>query len=62
MFDESVREELEELASYFPIDKPLYAVGGCVRDYLRGKEFYDVDLSGGMKPEELIELLDKTAK
>ena len=60
MFDESVREELEELASYFPIDKPLYAVGGCVRDYLRGKEFYDVDLSGGMKPEELIELLDKT--
>ncbi len=60
MFDESVREELEELASYFPIDKPLYAVGGCVRDYLRGKEFYDVDLSGGMKPEELIDLLNKT--
>lgn len=60
MFDESVRVELEELASYFPTDKPLYAVGGCVRDYLRGKECYDIDLSGGVKPDELVEILSKT--
>ncbi len=57
MFDDLTRRELEELASYFPKDKPLYAVGGCVRDYLRGEKSYDVDLSGGVKPDELIEIL-----
>ena len=60
MFDESVKAELEELASYFPIDMPLYAVGGCVRDYLRGKECYDIDLSGGVRPDDLVELLSKS--
>lgn len=60
MFDESVRVELEELASYFPIDKPLYAVGGCVRDRLRNKKCYDIDLSGEVKPDELVEILSKT--
>ena len=55
-----MRVELEELASYFPIDMPLYAVGGCVRDHLRGKKCYDVDLSGGVKPDELVEILGKT--
>ncbi|MDE6472342.1 MAG: CCA tRNA nucleotidyltransferase [Clostridia bacterium] len=60
LFDESVKAELEELASYFPIDMPLYAVGGCVRDYLRGKECYDVDLSGGVRPNDLVELLSKS--
>ena len=60
MFEDSVRKELEELASYFPKDKPLYAVGGCVRDYLRGKECYDVDLSGGVKPDELTGILAPT--
>ena len=60
MFDEKTRVELEELASYFPKDKPLYAVGGCVRDHLRGKECYDVDLSGGVKPDELIEILQSS--
>lgn len=61
MFDEKTRVELEDLASYFPIDKPLYAVGGCVRDSLRGKECYDVDLTGAVKPEELIKALCKSS-
>ncbi|MDE6604462.1 MAG: CCA tRNA nucleotidyltransferase [Clostridia bacterium] len=61
MFDEKTRVELQELASYFPIDKPLYAVGGCVRDHLRGKGCYDIDLAGGVKPEELIEILSKSS-
>ncbi len=57
MFDEKTSIELKTLASYFPIDKPLYAVGGCVRDYLRGKGYYDIDLAGGVKPEELVGIL-----
>ena len=60
MFDDLTRADLEKLASYFPIDKPLYAVGGCVRDHLRGKECYDIDLSGGVKPNELIDILANT--
>lgn len=60
MFDENIRVELEKLASYFPSEKPLYAVGGCVRDYLRGKECYDIDLSGAVKPSDLVEILGKT--
>ncbi|MDE6372169.1 MAG: HD domain-containing protein, partial [Clostridia bacterium] len=61
MFDEKTRVDLEELASRFPTDKPLYAVGGCVRDYLRGKQCYDIDLAGGVKPEELVGLLDNSS-
>lgn len=50
-------KELEELAEYFPGDSPLYAVGGCVRDAIRGEKCYDVDLSGAVEPHELVELL-----
>ena len=61
MFDEKTRAELQELASCFPTDKPLYAVGGCVRDHLRGKDCYDIDLAGGVTPEELMDILRKSS-
>lgn len=57
MFDGIDDTQLKELAKYFPDDRPLYAVGGCVRDYLIGRKCYDVDLSGGVKPSELVKLL-----
>ncbi|MDE6758762.1 MAG: CCA tRNA nucleotidyltransferase [Clostridia bacterium] len=50
-------EELKKLSGYFPKDRRLYAVGGCVRDALRGKPCYDIDLAGTSTPEQLIELL-----
>lgn len=50
-------EELKKLSGYFPKERHLYAVGGCVRDALRGKPCYDVDLAGGITPEQLTELL-----
>ena len=32
----------------------LYAVGGCVRDALLGREVHDVDLASKARPDELI--------
>lgn len=52
--------ELEELARYFPDGRELYAVGGCVRDAIRGVQCYDVDLSGAVPPEELVKILAKS--
>ena len=60
MFSLLRSEELKTLAGLFPKDKPLYAVGGCVRDGLRGVEFYDIDLAGALLPEQLKDLLDGT--
>lgn len=51
-------EELKKLGGLFPKDKPLYAVGGCVRDALRGKPYYDIDLAGAATPEQLSALLE----
>lgn len=58
MFSRLQSEELTKLAKLFPSDKPLYAVGGCVRDSIRGAEFYDIDLAGAVLPDELAEILD----
>ena len=33
----------------------LYAVGGCVRDALLGREVHDVDLASRLRPEEMLE-------
>ena len=33
----------------------LYAVGGCVRDSLLGREVHDIDLASRLRPDELIE-------
>lgn len=57
MFSEEQNRELKELAGYFPEDKPLYAVGGCVRDAIRKADFYDIDLAGAVLPDELREIL-----
>ncbi|MDE7337578.1 MAG: HD domain-containing protein [Clostridia bacterium] len=51
------QEELKRLASHFPKEKKLYAVGGCVRDALRGKPCYDIDLAGAITPDELTVIL-----
>lgn len=53
-------DELKSLSQYFPADKKLYAVGGCVRDALRGKEFFDIDLTGEATPQELEQILSNT--
>lgn len=37
----------------------LYAVGGCVRDALLGREVHDVDLTSRARPDELIALAEK---
>lgn len=52
-------EELKRLASYFPENKKLYAVGGCVRDALRGKQCYDIDLAGAILPQDLQSVLEE---
>ena len=49
--------ELKKISGYFPKDRRLYAVGGCVRDALRGKPCYDVDLAGAVTPEQLSQIL-----
>lgn len=53
LFTYAQKEDLEKLSGCFPCSKPLYAVGGCVRDALRGRPFYDIDLAGTLTPEEL---------
>lgn len=47
-----MNEELKVLAAQFPPDKPLYAVGGCVRDELLGREVYDIDLTSACLQEQ----------
>ncbi len=37
-----------------------YAVGGCVRDMLRGEEPHDYDITTSAPPEEMIRLFEKT--
>lgn len=50
---------LEELASLFP--KPLYAVGGFVRDALLGYEAGDIDVASSLAPDEVKTLLTGTS-
>ncbi|MDE5617943.1 MAG: CCA tRNA nucleotidyltransferase, partial [Clostridia bacterium] len=47
-------DELERLARFFPSDKPLYAVGGCVRDKIMGRSGGDIDLTSACRPEEIM--------
>ncbi len=43
--------ELKTFAAQLPT--PLYAVGGCVRDALLGRESHDVDLCSALLPEQI---------
>lgn len=55
-------QELSELAEYFPKDKPLYVVGGAVRDKIRLNALScDIDICAATDTNELRELL-KTSK
>lgn len=40
------------------IDKPIYIVGGAVRDFLLGVKIQDIDLAGKLMPEELAKKLE----
>jgi hypothetical protein len=44
--------QLIELAKLWP--SPLYKVGGCIRDYLLGKEIKDIDICSSLLPNEVI--------
>ena len=44
--------ELKRLAKLFPPERPLYAVGGCVRDGILGREVFDIDLTSACLQEE----------
>jgi tRNA nucleotidyltransferase (CCA-adding enzyme) len=50
----------DNLKSLSEIIKPLYIVGGAVRDALTGYSVYDIDLTGTLTPEEVIAALDST--
>ncbi len=51
-------DSLKRLAKMF--DKPLYVVGGCVRDYLiSGEVSFDVDLTGVIDSDEIMSCLEK---
>lgn len=55
----SMPEELRRLARLFPTDRPLYIVGGYVRQALLGQDppQSDVDLASACTPQEVQELL-----
>ncbi|MDE6550213.1 MAG: HD domain-containing protein [Clostridia bacterium] len=54
-----MNDELKRLAQFFPKDKPLYAVGGCVRDKLMGREGGDIDISSACRIEEVADIVKK---
>lgn len=47
--------EIVQLSSLFPEDKPLYLVGGAVRDILLRKKPTDWDFTTAAKPDEIID-------
>lgn len=50
--------KIEDLANL--LNKPLYAVGGCVRNFLINKSFStDIDLAGSIPVSELSEIAEK---
>lgn len=51
------KKKLVELAGLFPKDRPLYAVGGYVRDMILGIENHDVDICSEITVNELKTLL-----
>ena len=54
------RAKLNKIASFFPEDKPLYAVGGYVRDTLLGYESSDVDVCSELTVDEVKKVLKHT--
>ncbi len=54
------KRKLLKLASFFPEDKPLYAVGGYVRDALLGMDSHDVDICAELTVDEVKEMLKHT--
>lgn len=48
---EALPEALQQFAARLPV--PLYAVGGCVRDALRGTPSHDIDLASALSPEAI---------
>ncbi len=52
------KRKLQKIASFFPEDKPLYAVGGYVRDTLLGMECHDVDVCAQLTVDEVKKALE----
>lgn len=48
---------LIELSGYF--DKPLYIVGGAIRNYHMGLKITDIDLAAAISPQEVIEKIGR---
>lgn len=53
-------KKLTKIASFFPSDRPLYAVGGFVRDTLLGLECHDVDVCAQLTVDEVKKALEHT--
>ena len=58
MLKEELKAVLEELASLF--DKPLYMVGGAVRNILLNYAVDDIDLAAALPPDKVIAALRST--
>lgn len=54
------KTKLTKIASFFPKDKPLYAVGGYVRDSLLGFDSVDVDVCSALTVDEVKNALKHT--
>ena len=54
------RSKLTKIASFFPTEKPLYAVGGYVRDTLLGIESSDVDVCSQLTVDKVKQVLKHT--
>jgi tRNA nucleotidyltransferase (CCA-adding enzyme) len=50
-------EEIQKALALFPFLPQLFAVGGCVRDLVLGKQPHDVDMCTPVVPEEVIRRL-----
>ena len=55
-----INTKLKSLAEYFKDYAPLYAVGGCVRDYILGIPSGDIDISSSIPASEVREILKGT--
>ncbi|HHX49662.1 MAG TPA: CCA tRNA nucleotidyltransferase [Clostridiales bacterium] len=54
----AISKNLIDLANL--LDKPIYIVGGAVRDFLLGNKIQDIDLAGSMSPKEIAKQLKGT--
>lgn len=59
-FSQIVTAGMRELAKLFPKEKPIYLVGGIVRNSILGYGGGDIDMAGAVLADELVEILRDT--